>query len=104
MAAHADLFAVCDAAFETARAVRVANKLARVRVVSNLIVDFRTRQTAGFRTCSNRDCLHCGYRHHRLREKPIELQVPRSVRTQSRYRSASDDFKNAAQRIPSLSR
>src|SRR6185369_1176808 len=104
MSAYADLFAVRDAAFESAGAVRLANKLTRAGVVSNFVVDLRTRQTAGFRACSNRHCLHSRYRHDRLSQKSVQLQIPGRMRTKSRDNSARGDFEDAAQRVALLAR
>ena len=61
---------------ETSGAVCLANKLARFSVVGDLIVYFRTRQTAGFCARTDRDRLHCRYRHHGLREQTVELEIP----------------------------
>src|SRR6185369_2409079 len=99
MTANANLFAVSDAAFESAGTIRFANKFARLGVVSNLVVDFRTRQTARLRARANRHRLHCRYRHHGLRQQSVELEIPRGVRTQTRNNSTRDDFEDAAERV-----
>src|SRR5687767_7433887 len=104
MTAHADLFAVCNAAFETPGAICLANEFPCLGAVRDLIVYFGSRQTAGFRACANRNRFHCGYRHHGLREQSVELEVPGSVRTQSRHGAARDDFEDATQRIAFLTR
>src|SRR5215217_5805301 len=103
MTAYADLFAVRDPAFESSGAVRFANEFARVRVVSNLVVHFGTRQTAGFRACANRDRLHCRYRHDSLCEQSIEFEIPGRVRTESRYDAAHRNFKDTAKGVAFLS-
>jgi hypothetical protein len=79
MTAHADLFAVGDAAFETSGAVRFPNKLAGFRVVRDLVMYFRARQAARFSACSDCNCFDCGYRHDGLCEKTVELEIPGSV-------------------------
>src|SRR5215216_2206029 len=103
MTANADLFAVCDPAFETSGAVCLANELARLVVVSNLIVYFRPGQTARLRACSDGDSLYRRYRHHCLREQPVELEIPGRVRTQSRHHAARHNLKNTAERVACLS-
>src|ERR1043165_8223050 len=103
MTANANLFAVRYAAFETPGAVRFANKLARLGVVSDLVVNFRTGQTARLRPRADRDCLHCWNRHHCLRQQSIEFEIPRLMRTQTRHDSACNDFENAAQPVALLS-
>src|SRR5215216_8024998 len=103
MTAYADLFAVCDPAFQTACAVCLANKLTRLVVVSDFVVYFRTRQTARLRSRSDGHCLHRRYRHHCLRQQPVELEIPGRVRSKSRHDSAGHDFENTAERVTSLS-
>src|SRR5436190_6897589 len=104
MTTHANLFTVCDAAFESTRTIRVANKLARLSVVSDLVVNFRTGQTARLGARTNRYCFDRRYRHHRLREQTVELQVPRRVRTQPRHNAARRDFEDSAERVATLTR
>src|SRR5262245_46090150 len=99
MTANAYLFAVGDAAFEPARAVRLANKLTCISVVSDLVVYFRTRQAARFRARPDRHRLHRGYRHHGLCEQSIKFQIPGGVRAQSRYYAARDHLEDAAERV-----
>src|SRR2546423_3912002 len=48
VSAHANLFAVCDAAFEAARAVRTANELFRLFAVRDFVVNLRAGQGTGF--------------------------------------------------------
>src|SRR5688572_30888971 len=102
MAANPDFLAISDAAFEAARAVRLANELARLRVVSDLVVNLRTRQTARLGAGANRHRLHGRYRHNRLREKPIELHVPGSMRTQTGNSATRGDFKDSAKRVATM--
>src|SRR5829696_1864984 len=104
MSTYAYLFAVRDATLEPARAVRLANKLTCAGVVSNLIMHFRTRQAARLRARADRHRLHRRYRHHRLRQEPIEFQVPLRVRSQPRHDAARCDFEDPAQRVACSSR
>src|SRR5262245_44718522 len=103
MSANADLFAVRDAAFESAGTIRFANKFARFGVVSNLIVDFGTRQATGFSSRSDGDRLYSRYRHHCLRQKSIKLQIPGRVRAEARHDSAHRDLEDAAECVAFLS-
>src|SRR6185437_11376352 len=104
MAAYTDLFAIRDAALEPTGTISLANKLARLRVVSNLVMYFRTRQTTGFGAGSDGNGFHRRYRHHCLSQKSIELQIPRRVRAQTRHNSTRRDFKDSSERIALLSR
>src|SRR5215510_12396367 len=99
MTTNANLFAVGYAAFEPASAVRFANKLARLGVVSDLVVYFRTGQATRLRSRADRHCLHRGDRHNCLCQQSVELEIPRRVRTQTRHYSTCNDFENAAQRV-----
>src|SRR5829696_4255188 len=99
MTTNAYLFAVRDATLESAGAIRLAYELARTGVVSNLIVYFRTRQTARLRARADCHRLYGRYRHDCLREKSVEFQVPGRVRAQSGYEASGCDFKDAAERV-----
>src|ERR1043166_1052753 len=102
MTTNANLFTVGYAAFETAGAIRFANKLACFSVVSDFVVYFRTGQAARLRARANRHSLDRGNRHHCLSQQSVELQIPRGMRTQTRDHSACDYFENAAERVALL--
>ena len=99
MAAHADLFAVRDAAFEPAGTIAGANKFFRLIVVTDLVVDLGAGQGTGFGAGANRHRLDRGNRHHCLRQTPVEFQVPSGVRAEAGHHSARCDFKDTAERV-----
>src|SRR5689334_4170298 len=104
MTANANLFAIGYAAFETAGTVRFANKLARLGVVSNLVVYFRTGQTTRLRARADCHRLHRRNRHHGLRQQPVQLEIPGRVRTQTGHNATGNNFENAAQRVALFAR
>src|SRR6266404_7938342 len=73
VAAHAQLFAVGDAAFQSAGPIAGANKFLRLFVITNLVVNFRAGQGTDRSTSADRDRLHCGDRHHRLRQTSVKF-------------------------------
>ncbi len=76
MAAHAQLLAVGDAAFEAARAIRAPLELLQVAVVSNLVVDLRAGQRGYLEPSADADGLDSRNGHQGLGQPPVQLLVP----------------------------
>src|ERR1043165_7637308 len=98
-AAHAQLLAVRDAAFEAARAVRRSHEGARLRVVADLVVHLRAGKPRGLDARADGDGLDRRDGHQRAREPPVELRVPGGVRAEAGDDSARDDLEDAAERV-----
>src|SRR4029077_10218148 len=99
MTTNSDFLAVAYSTFKSAGAICFANELFSLRVVRDLVVNFRARETTDLSTCTDCHSFDCGDRHYRLRELAIEFRIPGRVRAQAWNYAACDNFENAAQRV-----
>src|SRR6266850_1585313 len=99
MSANSYFFAVGNAAFQSTGAIAGTNKLLRLFVVADFVVNFRAGKGTGLSTGADRHRLHRGNRHHGLRESAIELQVPGSVRSETGDNATRHYFKDAAEGV-----
>src|SRR5580765_4899623 len=97
MATNSDFLAVTYSAFKAAGAICFADELFGLRVVRDLVVNFRARQTTNLSTCADCHSFDCRDRHYRLRKLAIEFRIPGSVRAQAWSYTARHNFENAAQ-------
>src|SRR5215203_2131391 len=98
-AAHAQFLAVGDAACKSTRAVRRAREGASAHVVADLVMHLRAGQVRRLDARADGDSLNRRYRHQRPRQPPVELRLPRGVRTESCDDAARDDLEDAAERV-----
>src|SRR5258705_1786392 len=94
MSANANLFSISDTALETAGAICFADEFLRLVVVSNLIVNFRTRQCTCFAARPNRNRFHGGESHNRPRPAARAVLNPRRRPTQAPEKNPRDDVKD----------
>src|SRR6476646_5677051 len=99
MTTNSDFLAVAYSAFKAPGAICFANELFSLRVVCDLVVNFRAGETTDLSTCTDCHGFDCRDRHHRLRELAIEFRIPGGVRAQAWNYAARHNFENAAQRV-----
>src|SRR6185369_17516153 len=99
MTTNSDFLAVAYSAFEATSAICFAYELFSLRVVCDLVVNFRARETTDLSTCANCDSFNSRDRHHRLSELAIEFRIPGCVRAQPRNYAPRDILENATQRV-----
>src|SRR4029077_12660872 len=98
------VFAVGDAAFETAGAIGRTAKAARKFIVGDFVLHFAAVGAGGGDARADFDTLDGLDAHYRLREAAVELFVPLCVAAQADGDIARDDFKNAADGVAGFER
>src|ERR1700752_81512 len=101
MSTHANLLAIGDSTLESSGSIGFTDKLFRLSVVLNFVMDFRAWQAT--RLSSRPDChgLNCGNRHDCLGQAAVELEIPRGVRAQAWYNPSGHHLENAAKSVAS---
>ncbi len=99
VAAHDDVFAIGDAAFEAAGAIGRARKFLRGLVVENFVLDFAAETARSENAGADFNTFYGLDAHYGLRKFAVESFIPLGVRAEADGNVVGDDFKNAADSV-----
>src|SRR5208283_1658640 len=104
IAAHADLFSIGNAAFNSASVVVGAGKGCKTGAVTvtNFIVNGGARRSSGGNAGADLHRLHRLQRHNRSGQQGIETLIPLRVRAQPGWNAVGDYLEDSAQGITCL--
>src|SRR5229473_1725933 len=104
VAAHDHVFAVGDAAFETAGAIGRAAEAVHGFIVGDFVLHFAAVGAGGGDAGANFDAFDGLDAHYRLREAAVELFVPLCVAAEADGDVVSDDLEDAADGVTGFER